>query len=31
VDDVRRFTLLARTPETAKRQERSRQGKTIVE
>ncbi len=31
VDEVRRFTLLARTPETARRQERLRQGKTIVE
>ena len=31
VDEVRRFTLLARTPETAQRQERLRQGKTIVE
>ncbi len=31
VDEARRFTLLARTPETARRQERLRQGKTIVE
>ena len=31
VDEVRRFTLLARTPETAQRQERLRQGKTILE
>jgi hypothetical protein len=31
VDEVRRFTLLARTPETARRQERLRQGKTIAE
>ncbi|MCF8131448.1 MAG: hypothetical protein K9N10_23320 [Deltaproteobacteria bacterium] len=31
VDEVRRFTLLARTPETARRQERLRQGKTIVD
>lgn len=30
VDDIRRFTLLARTPETAERQERLRQGKTII-
>ncbi|MCF8130185.1 MAG: hypothetical protein K9N10_16865 [Deltaproteobacteria bacterium] len=30
VDEVRRFTLLARTPETAQRQERLRQGKRIV-
>ena len=31
VDEVRRFTLMARTSETARRQERLRQGKTIVE
>ena len=31
VEEARLFTLLARTPETAKRQERLRQGKTIVE
>ncbi len=31
VAEVRRFMLLARTPETARRQERLRQGKTIVE
>ena len=30
VDDARRFTLLARTPETAERQERLRIGKKIV-
>ncbi|MBU0480225.1 MAG: hypothetical protein KKG47_03880 [Proteobacteria bacterium] len=30
VDDARRFTLMARTPETAVRQERLRQGKSIV-
>ena len=30
VDEVRLFTLLARTSETAERQERLRQGKTIV-
>ena len=30
VDEARRFTLLARTSETAWRQERLRQGKTIV-
>jgi len=30
VDEVRLFTLLARTPETAERQERLRQGKTII-
>ena len=30
VDQARRFTLLAQTPETAKRQERLRQGKRIV-
>ena len=31
VDEARRFTLLARTPETALRQERLRKGKTIFE
>ena len=31
VEDARLFTLLARTPETANRQERLRLGKTIVE
>jgi len=31
VDEARRFTLLARTPATALRQERLRKGKTIVE
>jgi hypothetical protein len=31
VDQARRFTLLARTPETARRQKRLRQGKTIIE
>lgn len=30
VDEMRRFTLMARTPETARRQERLRQGKTIL-
>lgn len=30
-DDARRFTLLARTPETAERQERLRRGESIVE
>lgn len=30
VDDARLFTLMARTPETAERQERLRSGKTIV-
>lgn len=29
-DEIRRFTLLARTPETAERQERLRRGETIV-
>lgn len=31
VEEARLFTLLARTPETAKRQERLRQGQDIVE
>ena len=31
VEDARLFTLLARTPETARRQERLRSGKAIVE
>ena len=31
VEDARLFTLLARTPETANRQERLRLGKTIVD
>ena len=31
VEEVRLFTILARTPETAKRQERLRQGMTIIE
>ncbi|MEA2084329.1 MAG: hypothetical protein U9O82_08835 [Thermodesulfobacteriota bacterium] len=31
VEEARLFTLLARTPETTKRQERLRQGKTIVD
>lgn len=30
LDEARRFTLLARTPETAERQERLRRGETIV-
>jgi len=30
VDEIRLFTLLARTPETTERQERLRQGKTII-
>jgi len=30
VDEMRLFTLLARTPETAERQERLRRGETIV-
>ncbi|MHB8535409.1 MAG: hypothetical protein ACYDBW_08190 [Sulfuricaulis sp.] len=30
VDEIRLFTLLARTPQTAELQERLRQGKTIV-
>lgn len=30
VDGIRLFTLLARTPETAERQERLRRGETIV-
>ena len=30
VDGIRVFTLLARTPETAERQERLRRGETIV-
>ncbi len=30
VDEIRVFTLLARTPETAERQERLRRGETIV-
>ena len=30
VDEIRLFTLLARTPQTAERQERLRQGKTII-
>jgi hypothetical protein len=30
VDNIRLFTLLARTPQTAERQERLRQGKTII-
>jgi len=30
VDEARRFTLLGRTPETARRQERLRRGKTII-
>ena len=30
-DEARLFTLLARTTETTKRQERLRQGKTIVD
>lgn len=29
-DEIRQFTLLARTPQTAERQERLRQGKTII-
>jgi hypothetical protein len=29
-DEMRLFTLLARTPETAERQERLRRGETIV-
>ena len=29
-DEARRFTLLARTPETAQRQERLRRGKDII-
>lgn len=29
-DEARRFTLLARTPETAQRQERLRRGESIV-
>jgi len=30
VDEMRLFTLMARTPETAERQERLRRGETIV-
>ena len=30
VDEARRFTLLARTPETAQRQERLRRGESIA-
>lgn len=30
VDDARRFTLMARTPETTERQERLRFGKQII-
>ena len=30
VDEARTFTLMARTPETAERQERLRRGETIV-
>ena len=30
VDEIRLFTLMARTPETAERQERLRRGETIV-
>ena len=30
LDELRLFTLKARTPETATRQERLRQGKTII-
>lgn len=30
VDDIRRFTLLARTTETAERQERLRRGESIT-
>lgn len=30
VEDARLFTLMARTPETAERQERLRRGETIV-
>lgn len=30
VDDARLFTLMARTPETAERQERLRRGEAIV-
>lgn len=30
-DEARRFTLLARTPETARRQERLRRGESIVD
>ena len=30
VDEIRLFTLLARTPQTAERQERLRQGKPII-